>query len=88
MIIKPRSSADIQAELREKRARFDARIDELSIRIDSVMHRSQRITGLATTAVRSLAVVRSVRTSTLVTVAMAAIRVARALRSHSDQHRR
>jgi membrane protein len=87
-IVKPRSSADIQADLREKRARLEVRIDELANRVDSVMRRGPIVTGLATTAVRSLATVRRVRTPTLIAIAMTAIRVARALRSHRDQHRR
>jgi membrane protein len=86
-IVKPRSSADIQADLRERRARLDVRIDELANRIDSRMRRP-RLTGLATTAVLSLASVRGVRTPALFTVALAAIRIARALRSHRDQRRR
>lgn len=87
-IVKPRSSADIQADLREKRARLDARIDELANRVDSVMRRGPIVAGLATTAVRSIATVRRVRTPMLITVVMTAIRIARALRSHRDQHRR
>jgi membrane protein len=87
-IVKPRSSADIQADLREKRARLDARVDELSFRIDSLMRPGQRITGLATTAVRSVATVRRVRTPMLFTIALTAIRIVRALRSHRDQRRR
>jgi membrane protein len=87
-IIKRRSSADIQAELREKRARLDARIDELANRVDSAMHPGTLVAGLATTAVRSIATVRRVRTPMLITIAMTAIRIARALRSHRDQHRR
>ena len=87
-IVKPRSSADIQADLRETRARRDARIDELANRVDSVMRRGPIVAGLATTAVRSIATVRRVRTPMLITIAMTAIRIARALRSHRDQHRR
>jgi len=87
-IVKPRSSADIQADLREKRARLDARIDQLANRVDSVMRPGPIITGLATTAVRSIATVRRVRTPTLIAVAMTAFRIVRALRSHRDQHKR
>jgi membrane protein len=87
-LVQPRSAAEIQADLREKRARLDARVDELSIRIDSLLTRGPRIAGLATTAVRSLATMRAVRTPTLLTIAMAAIRIGRALRAHRDQRRR
>jgi hypothetical protein len=87
-IVKPRSSADIQADLREKQARLDARIDELANRVESVMRPGPIVAGLATTAMRSIATVRSVRTPTLVTIAMTAIRVVKALRSYRDQHKR
>jgi membrane protein len=84
--VKPRSSADIRTEIRQKQARVDARVDELANRVDSAMRRGPLITGLATTAAHSLAAVRRVRTPTLFIIAMTAIRIARVLRGHHEHH--
>ena len=95
-VAKPRTAADIQADIRETRARLDARIDQLWGRLDSLLRRRpRRLTGLATTAVRSLEIVGGARmiwqqmlppkfpaTTTFLTITMAAIRLGRAIRSH------
>jgi membrane protein len=93
-IITPRSAADIQADLRERRARLDARIDELGRRVDSLTrHMPRRLPGLATTAARSLeisvATGAAMKTSTplrvgktILTIAMAAMRIHRAIRAN------
>jgi len=99
-IVTPRSAADIQADLRDGRARLDARIDRLGIRIESLIHRKpRRVTALATTAVRSLEIVGSTRRlwdkavppsfgKTVFAIALAAIRLQRVLRAfRPDQQR-
>lgn len=96
-LVRPRSAADIQADLRQRRARLDARIDELGDRFDSLMRRGpRRVNDLATTAVRSLEIVGGARAiwkqaapfglgKTLFTIAAAAFKIQRAWRRRHPQ---
>lgn len=100
-IAKPRSAADIQTDIRARRARLDVRIDQLGSRLDSLTRRRpRRVTALATTAVRSLEIVGGTRMlwkqavplslgKTVFTIALAAFKLQRALRAYRpDQQRR
>src|SRR5262245_13599989 len=60
-VMDTRTSTDIQADIRQRRARLDARIDELARHLDSAARRQRRISDLASTAIRSLEIVGGAR---------------------------
>jgi hypothetical protein len=58
---KPRSAADIQADIRETRARLERRIYNLSTRVDSLRGNARRLLPLVSTAIWSLAILQGTR---------------------------